>query len=161
MFIHFSNNNSYENNNIVSNKKNPYIGTKHNNSKHSSNTGKNIIKLSEHGFHSHKPSAVFPQSEIKKNIGISFSPVKELIKPSHKNRMTTNKDDVNHHNVNLNIYQTAKKKPHDLIENQIRGIDEDISKKDSKRFTSSTKNLNLIKNKPRHQKSYSNNMGLN
>lgn len=141
---------SHENANMILGKKSPNISKLINNANHRGS--KNIMKLSDVGFHSHKPSHIFQTSE--NNFLSNISPVKEIVKPT-KSKIVYKVESCREP---LNDY-SSKKKIHERISSQIKGIDQDFLKKDFKNFTSSTKNL--VKSKPRHQKSYSNNMALN
>jgi hypothetical protein len=87
------------------------------------------------------------------SVAFTFSPVKEFSKGTKNTKIMT----TNHAGFADGL---LSKKP-STVALELGDMNEDLSKKDSKRYTSSTKNLNFMKSKPRHQKSYSNNMGLN
>ena len=125
------------------------------------NSSSNLVKYGEHGFHSHKPSALFDQT-TKNAIGklfeanaleLTFSPVKEFSKGAKNTKIMTT--------AHVGFADGLLSKKPSTVALELDNMNEDLSKKDSKRYTSSTKNLNFMKSKPRHQKSYSNNMGLN
>jgi hypothetical protein len=78
--------------------------------------------------------------------------VKEFSKGTKNTKMMTT--------INVGFADGLLSKKPSTMALELGDMNED-SKKDSKRYTSSTKNLNFMKSKPRHQKSYSNNMGLN
>ena len=143
---------SHEKVNLILGKKSPNVSNAPNHLKLAST--KNVMKVSETGFHSHKPSAIFQSSETNfhRSLAANISPVKELGKSKKLiYKVESNRDPLHEF--------SSKKKSHERISSQIKGIDTDFLKKDLKNFTSSTKNL--VKSKPRHQKSYSNTLALN
>jgi hypothetical protein len=87
------------------------------------------------------------------SVAFTFSPVKEFSKGTKNTKIMTT--------PHVGFADSLLCKKPSTVALELGYMNEDLSKKDSKRYTSSTKNLNFIKSKPRHQKSYSNNMGLN